>query len=512
MTNNCKTVQSVQGSQRQSAAITWTTMDRSVAKRHVYKFQQQIFQATRNKDFKTVQRTKKTLFKSLYARFLAVLQVTSNKGRYTPGVDGKVLTTPEEKWNLVELLRDIKNYHPKPVRVIYIPKKDGTKRMLGIPTIKDRAVQALQYLTMIAEWEAKFEPHSFGFRPGRNPIDVIHYIGRAFLPMKNRKPHPGWVLDADISACFDNINHEALLAKLKGEPHIQLIKDWLKSGAISNIGFVSTEKGTPQGGVISPLLANIALDGMERLFGIYNKNGNYSKPSERVGKNKGISLYRYADDYIVLAPSKEILEDYVVPKIREFLDIMGLSFNFAKTRIVNISEGFDFLGFHFHRFYRSDGSIKEFIYHPCRNRLDYFLRNLKIYLRKSQHLPVQDIIMGLNRKIRGFCNYFKWSHAHKAFAYLNHRLFKLMWNWVRHRHQRKRGARWLKYHYWRPKKDGKEWVFHFKGVDLIQPYKLTVQWWKRPPVKIHSSPFDPQEQVYWKERSKRATWMSPKVN
>lgn len=511
MTNNCQTVQSVQGGQRQSAAITWTTMNRSVAKRNVHMIQQKIFQATRNKDYRTLQRHKKLLAKSLYARFLAVLQVTSNQGRYTPGVDGKILTTPEEKWALVESLRNIKDYHPDPVRVIYIPKKDGSKRKLGIPTIKDRAMQMLIYLTMVPEWEAKFEPHSFGFRTGRSPIDAVHYIGRRFVSFKGQRPHPGWVLDADISACFDNINHEALLTKLIGEPHIHLIKAWLKCGAISSIGFVPTEKGTPQGGVISPLLANIALDGMERLFGIYNRNGNYVTPSARKGKNKDISLYRYADDYIVLVPSKRILKEYVIPKLRKFLDTVGLEFNRAKTRIVNVSEGFDFLGFHFRRFYRRDGSFKEFMYHPCRNRVDFFLRNLKIWLRKSQHLAVQDVIKGLNQKIRGFCNYFKWSNAHKAFAYMGHRLFYMLWNWVRHRHQKKRSAQWLRYRYWQPKAGGIQWEFHFKGVDLIQPNKLTVQWWKRPPVKIHSSPFDPNEQVYWKKRLQNASWMNPRM-
>lgn len=326
--------------------------------------------------------------------------------------------------------------------------------------------------------------------------------------MKGRRAHPGWVLDADISACFDNINHDVLLEKLQNEPFITLIKGWLKSGAISKVGFASTNKGTPQGGIISPLLANIALDGMERLFGIYNKYGNYVNPSQRRGLNKQLSLYRYADDFIMLARSREILEEYVLPKLRDFLHVVGLSFNQSKTQIVNISEGFDFLGFHFRRFHRRDGSIKEFIYHPCRNRLDSFLRDLNVWLRKSQHLSVQEIIKGLNRKIRGFCNYFKWSNAHKAFAYLNHRIYKMLWNWVRHRHQRKRGARWLKYRYWQPI-GKKQWIFHFKGVSLVEPYTLTTSWWKRPAVRIHTSVYDPQEQSYWELRKQRSVWINP---
>ena len=508
MDDNCKTDISVQDRQHQAANITWETMNKQAAQHGVNKLQQRIYQATRDKDFKTVRRTKKLLFKSLYARYLAVLSVTTNQGRYTPGVDNIILRTPEEKWNLVESLRNTKEYQPKPVRIVYIPKKNGDKRKLGIPTIQDRAMQMLVYLTMIPEWEARMEPHSFGFRPGRSPIDAVQYIGMNFVPKKGRRIHPGWVLDADISACFDNIDHNALLEKLQFEPQITLIKGWLKAGSISKIGFSSTKKGTPQGGPISPLLANIALDGMERLFGIYNKYGNYTNPSQRRGLNKQLALYRYADDFVVLAQKREILEDYVLPKLQEFLTSIGLGLNQVKTRIVNISEGFDFLGFHFHRFHRRDGSVKQFIYQPSRKRLDLFLRNIKFWLRKSQHLPVQEIIKGLNRRIRGFCNYFKWSNAHKAFAYLNHRLFKILWNWVRHRHQRKRGAKWLRYRYWQPV--GKhQWLFHFEGVALVEPSRLTTSWWKRPAVRLHTSPFDPQMSQYWENRSKRHVWVNP---
>ncbi|MCF2139316.1 MAG: hypothetical protein K9W44_04600 [Candidatus Lokiarchaeota archaeon] len=154
-----------------------------------------------------------------------------------------------------------------------------------------------------------------------------------------------------------------------------------------------------------------------------------------------MTVYQYIDDFIATALSKEVLEDYALPKLKEFLESIGLSLNPAKTKNVNVSEDFDFLFFHFHRFHRRDGSVKQFIYVPCCDRLDSFMKKLKIWLRKSQHLAVQEIITGLNRKIKGFCNYFKWSsNAHKAFSYLNHRFYKMLWNWVRHRHQKKRGA------------------------------------------------------------------------
>ena len=495
------------GQGRQPYAQNWSSFDHQKAQSEVNKLQRRIYGLTQRKEFHKVTRTQKLLVKSASARYLAVRRVTSNKGKFTAGVDGVVIVSAEEKWALMEELKDFKSYKPKPTRTVFIPKKDGTKRKLGIPTIKDRAMQALLLIALEPEWEAKFEPHSFGFRPGRSAIDAVQYIGRAFVPKKGRRPHPGWVLDADMSACFDNICHDALLNKLEGFPFRRIIRDWLKAGSVSRIGFRISEKGTPQGGVISPLLANIALDGMERLFGIHSRNGNYLNPRSRSKQNKGISLYRYADDFIVLAPNRTILEEYILPTIRKFLTNVGISFNDAKTRIVNITEGFDFLGFHFRRFTRRDGSIKEFIYSPVRKRIDRFLRELHIWIRQRQSRSVKEIIKGLNRRIRGFCNYFKWSNAHKSFAYMTHRIYKLMWNWVRHRHQRKRGARWLKYRYWRPVKGGRsQWIFHFNGVALAQPYRFTVKWWRRPAVRIHTSPYDPASLNYWKNRAKRHKW------
>ena len=323
--------------------------------------------------------------------------------------------------------------------------------------------------------------------------------------MVNRKgcrPHPGWVFDADISNCFDNIDHGALLSKVEGSPFQGIIGAWLKSGAINQIGFEKTERSTPQGGVISPLLANIALDGLERQFGLYWKTGSYKVPSRRSGYDKDLALYRYADDFIILAPSREVLIEYVIPKVKSFLLTIGLSLNKAKTRIVNVSEGFKFLGFEFRRFYRRDGSIKEFSYFPSRKRLDRFLSQLKDYIRLSWNVDVKDLIKGLNRRIRGFCNYFRWSKAYKAFSYLSYRIWEILWQWAKKRHPRKRGHKWIRNRYWKTIGNSK-WVFSYQGVHLVMPYILTIQWWKWPKVRIHTSPYDPDAVAYWKRRQQR---------
>jgi RNA-directed DNA polymerase len=421
-----------------------------------------------------------------------------NDGRYTPGIDGQIYKKGPEKVSLAESLRT-KDYVPKPAKVVWIPKPGSKeRRRLGIPTMRDRVMQMLILLAMNPEWESKFEPNSFGFRPGRSAIDAVHYIVGILRTYKGHKPHPGWILDADISKCFDNIDHDALLKRLETSPFLAIIKAWLKSGAVDRVGFKNTEKGTPQGGIISPLLANIALDGLERQFGIYTVNGKYLAPSQRRGYNKDVAVYRYADDFIVLAPSRELLETYVIPKVKAFLSSMGLDLNEAKTRTVNVAEGFSFLKFTFRRFYRKNGEIKCFTCTPNRERIDKFVSQLCEYAWKNSNSNVKELIMGLNRRIIGFCNYFKWSSAYRAFSYLSFRLWDFMWRWAKHKHY-KRSAKWLHDRYWKTEGTS-DWVFSFEGVSLVQPWRLTVQWWMWPRVRIHTSPYDPESSEYWKAR------------
>jgi len=336
----------------QQHEVIWDQVDWTKIKACVEKMQQGIFQDTRDGKMWKVKQMQKLLVRSLPARLWAAHLVTEvNDGRSTPGVDGVVYRTADAKKNLVESLR-FKGYKPLPALRGWIPKPDGTKRKLGLPTIKDRVMEMLVYMAMSPEWEARFEPHSFGFRPGRSPIDAVHYIFDSLLHRRGKTPHPGWVFDADITKCFDTISHEYLLKKIDGSPFRGIIKNWLKSGVISEVGFEMTEKGTPQGGVISPLLANITLHGMERMFGIYSRTNRYLSPRKRRGYNKHVLLFRYADDFIVLAPSKEILEFHVIPKVMAFLAEAGLNLNSTKTRVVNIAQGFEFLGFKFQRYFR----------------------------------------------------------------------------------------------------------------------------------------------------------------
>lgn len=484
--------------------MDWDSIHWEPTIRGVVRLQQKIFREARAGNLSRMRKLQKLLVRSKNARLWAVKIVTEeNRGRNTPGVDGFVCKTGPQKVELAENL-SARNYHPSPVRVVWISKRSRGrgKRRLGIPTIKDRAMQALVKFALEAEWEAKFEPHSFGFRPGRSAIDAAHHLYATLVQHKNTREQPGWVLDADISKCFDRIDHEALLCKLGAFPFRGIIRSWLKSGAISKVGFERTNRGTPQGGVISPLLANIALDGMERLFGIYSRTGKYVQPSRRTGLNKNVSLFRYADDLVGIAPTRDAIETYVKPKISTFLASVGLNFNELKTRVRHITEGFSFLGFQFQRFNRRSGAFKALLMQPDRERVDCFLQRFKAFTRTQWNVDVKTFIQRMNARIRGTCNYYRWSNTSRIFPYMSHRIVEILWRWAQRKHNYHRGKKWLKERYWKVTARS-AWTFNWEGVTLLDPYECTVQWWKYAKVRIESSPLNMQEEQYWITRNNR---------
>ena len=294
---------------------------------NVRRLQERIYRATEHREWKKVRSLQKLLVRATSNKLLAIRQVTQeNQGQHTPGVDGQVYDTPEARTALSQEKLSLQNYRPQPVRRVYIPKADGKKmRPLGIPTVKDRVMQAIVKAALEPEWEARFEANSYGFRPGRGCMDAITQIHTTL----NQDGSSDWILDADISGCFDNIAHAPLLAKT---PVFDTpIRRWLKAGTVELGHYTETDTGTPPGGVISPWLANIALDGMERLFGCETPDGQPIRPSLRKGQNKGISLCRYADDFVVTAPTREVLEDYVLPRLNQFLAERGLTLSEAKN-------------------------------------------------------------------------------------------------------------------------------------------------------------------------------------
>ena len=250
--------------------MAWSDVDWTAAETIVRRLQNRIFRAARESDGAKVKSLQNLLARSRSAKLLAIRQVTQqNDGRETPGIDGVVCRTPADRVKLLEDGLSLKGYRPKPVRRVHIPKpgKPGRFRPLGIPTVKDRVLQAVVKIALEPEWETRFEMNSYGFRPGRCTMDAIEAIFKALC----RRSSNRWILDADISGCFDKIAHLPLLSKLP--TFTKTIERWLKAGSIEMGTWKESETGTPQGGIISPVLANIALDGMERLFGCDGANG-----------------------------------------------------------------------------------------------------------------------------------------------------------------------------------------------------------------------------------------------
>lgn len=415
-------------SDSQENTEAWGHIDWRKAEKYVWKLQKRIYAASRRGDVKLVRRLQKTLMRSWSNKVLAVRRVTvENQGKKTAGVDGVKTLSPVARLKLVRELRITGK--SKPTRRVWIPKPGrDEKRPLGIPTMYDRALQALVKAALEPEWEARFEANSYGFRPGRSTHDAVKQI-KYCIQQKAK-----FVLDADIARCFDRINHVALLQKLniKGKVR-QQIKAWLKSGVIDQRVFTATSEGTPQGGVISPLLANIALHGIEERIKqdfpeMYPKSKEtwFHKKGERF---KPPNIIRYADDFVVLHEKKTVVQR-CRDIISEWLSGIGLELKPEKTRLAHtlnpeMSEdgcaGFDFLGHHIQQFpagkYRSShdshGKITGFntLITPSKKASKAHQEEVGRLILKHRSSPQAALIKDLNPLIRGWTSYYKHSDA-----------------------------------------------------------------------------------------------------
>jgi RNA-directed DNA polymerase len=446
--------------------IVWRKLERNV-----FKLQKRIYQASNRGDAKLVRRLQKLLINSWSARAISVRRVTQdNQGKKTAGVDGVKALTPKQRLTLINKIA--LGSKVKPTRRVWIPKP-GTeeKRPLGIPTMEDRALQALAKLGLEPEWEARFEANSYGFRPGRSCHDAIEAIFQAI------KHKAKYVLDADISKCFDRINHDTLLLKLNTYPTLRKqIRAWLKAGVMDGKMLFPTTEGTPQGGVISPLLANIALHGIEELImGLAPKFEMKRTDGFRMNirdKLKSISLIRYADDFVVLHEDLEVIK-LCKSEIEKWLSGIGLELKPSKTRIShtlnklnNEKPGFNFLGFNVRQFpvgkYNSGssrGGLLGFktIITPNKESQKRHYRKVAEVINKSRGLNQAMLIKRLNPIIRGWCNYFSTVVSQKVFERLWHLAVWKLLKWVRHRHRNK-GRAWIRLKYFKTV-EGNNWVF-----------------------------------------------------
>ena len=474
--------------------IKWKDINWKKVEKYVFKLQKLIYRASSRGEIRKMRKYQKLLTKSYYARLLAVRRVTQdNQGKKTAGVDGIKNLLPMQRLNLVEFLNS-PYLKASPTRRVWIPKPGrNEKRPLGIPTMYDRALQALVKLGMEPEWEARFEPNSYGFRPGRSTHDAIEAIHISI----NHKPK--YVLDADISKCFGRINHDALLRKMGHTPYRRLIKQWLKAGVFDNKQFSNTVEGTPQEGVISPLLANITLHGMEKCLNQFAE----SLPGKKRDNKTALSYIRYADDFVILHKDiKVVLQAKAL--IQEWLSQIGLELKPEKTKIAHTLEeyegnkpGFDFLGFTIRQFKvkSTERGFKTLI-KPSSKSIKTHYRKLADTCDKLKNSATKALIAKLNPVIRGWANYFSTVVSKEIFSKMNMLLVKRLWRWATRRHPNK-PAKWVKDKYFPPCKETKNWVLN--DGEYILNLHSDVSIIRHVKVKGIKSPYD-GDWTYWSSR------------
>ncbi|CAC5346027.1 MULTISPECIES: group II intron reverse transcriptase/maturase [Planktothrix] len=481
----------------------WNTINWAKVQRKVFKLQKRIYQASLSGQNAKARKLQKLLVKSYYAKLLAVRRVAQdNQGKRTAGVDGVKSIPPKERLELVE---NLKYQKAKPLRRKWIPKSNGEERPLGIPTINDRVRQALVKSALEPQWEARFEGTSYGFRPGRSAHDAMSRIFQSI----NKGEY--FILDADISKCFDQINHDYLLSKIDCPSTMKAqIRQWLKAGVMDNGIFSATEEGTPQGGVISPLLANIALDGMSSLVSSLfpmktSNNKNYA------------TLIRYADDFVVISPQLEVIQQCQVA-IEEWLKPVGLELKPAKTRICHtlkeievkgekVAPGFDFLGWNFRQYPvgkhhsgktgSKNSKILGFklLIKPSKKAIKAHADKVKEVIKTHKTAPQYALIKRLNPIIKGWCNYHSKVVSKKIFSSMDDTTWQRLRAWTVSRCSKASYGKLKKYF---RNNGNKAWSFETKdGFRLITHAETPII--RHVTVKPEASPYD-GNWTYWNTR------------
>ncbi len=476
-----------------SAPLTWKSIQWPHVRQEVRRLQMRIAKATQAGQHRKAQALQWVLTHSRSVKLLAVHRVTTNRGAKTPGVDNVIWRSDRQK---VQAALNLKRhgYKPRPLRRHYIPKPNGKLRPLSIPTMHDRAMQALYALALAPIAETLADRYSYGFREGRRCADALEMC----FTILSQKNSAQWILEGDIRACFDEISHEWLLQNVPMDK--QLLRTWLKAGYWEKEQLFPTHAGTPQGGLISPLLANFALDGMERAV----------KAAAKAGDK--VHFVRYADDFVVTGATRELLEQKIKPALTAFLKERGLELSEQKTVITHIQRGFDFLG-HTMRKYGD-----KLLTTPAKSKVTILRAKISKVVQTAMGLAQEALLRKLNPLLRGWANYYRNGVATRTFHNVDFHVYRRIWRWVSRRHPDK-SQRWKKRKYFSAA--GQDGLFSVK-VQLAAGESRVLKLYQMASTKIErhikvrgtANPYDPNYTEYFKERRwffRRVLWRGCKA-
>jgi len=461
---------------------SWEQIDWVKACGEVKRLQRRIAQAVRDKRWGKVRVLCRILTRSQSAKWLAVRRVITNKGARTPGVDHIRWRTPQQYWEAARSLRR-RGYRAQPLRRVYLIKRSGKLRPLGIPTMTDRAMQALYALALEPIVESCADPNSYGFRPYRSTHDAIEQL----VICLSRRCSGVWILEGDIKACFDEIGHQWLLEHVPMDREV--LRQWLQAGFVEKGQLFPTTAGTPQGGVASPLLANWTLDGLEATI-----KGSF-------GWRPKVHFIRYADDFVVVAETKEILESIVKPAIQKFLAERGLRLSAEKTVITHIKDGFNFLGKTLRKF------GPQLIVQPSKAAAKSIRQKLAALLMQSRSVAYDVLLGKLNRLLRGWGNYHRFCSASNVFGKIDYYVLQGIWRWIKRQHKGKRLRKHLTKYFAKGLWTHSAWTTDkHKPRRLIELVRLSALGLRRH-IKIRgaANPHDPQYADYFRMRRQWGT-------